>query len=114
MLNITTGILKRMYGSDSLEQVMHRSNQKLSMLGVNYRWSSIVIDEITKAKPVDAHVVLDESILVAGDRAPDAPGLNVVKAGAQVAETRFFDLFKATYHTVRLWSCFLRKQLQVL
>ena len=99
MLNITTGMLKQMHGSDDLEQVMHRG-EKLTMLGINYRWSSIVIDEVTKAIPVSAYRVLDESTLVAGDRAPDAPGLRVVKAGAQIAETRFFDLFKATYHTV--------------
>ena len=99
MLNITTGILNRIQGSGSLEHVMHRG-QKLNMLGVNYRWSSIVIDEVTKAEPVNAYRALDESSLVAGDRAPDAPGLTVVKAGVQVAETRFFDMFKATYHTV--------------
>ena len=103
MLNITTGILKRIHGSGGLEQVMHRG-QKLNMLGVNYRWSSIVIDEVTKAEPVSAYRILDESTLVAGDRAPDAPGLSVVKAGAQVAETRFFDLFKATYHTVLVFG----------
>jgi hypothetical protein len=47
---------------------------------------------------------MDESTLVAGDRAPDAPGLNVVTAGAQVAETKFFDLIKATYHTVLVFG----------
>lgn len=104
MLNITTGILKQMHGPGSLEQVIHRGNPKLNMLGVNYRWSSIVIDEVTEAKPVNAYMVLDESILVAGDRAPDAPGLNVVKPGAQVAETKFFDVFKATYHTVLVFG----------
>ena len=128
MLNITTGILKRIHGSGGLEQVMHRG-QKLNMLGVNYRWSSIVIDEVTKAEPVSAYRILDESTLVAGDRAPDAPGLSVVKAGAQVTEPRLFDLFKATYHTVLVfgpdvgsaediigalssWLYFLRIQLQ--
>jgi hypothetical protein len=102
MLNITTGILNRMQGSGSgMEHAMHRG-QKLNMLGINYRWSPIVIDEVTKAEPerVNVYRVLDETSLVAGDRVPDAPGLTVVKAGAQVAETRFFDLFKATYHTV--------------
>jgi hypothetical protein len=103
MLNITTGILKQIHGSGGLEQVMHRG-QKLNMLGVNYRWSSIVVDEVTKAEPVSAYRILDESTLVAGDRAPDAPGLSVVKAGAQVAETRFFNLFKATYHTVLVFG----------
>ena len=103
MLNITTGILNKVQASGSLENSMHRE-QKLTMLGVNYRWSPIVIDEITKAGPVDAYRALDESTLVAGDRAPDAPGLTVVKADAEVAETRFFDLLKATYHTVLVFS----------
>ena len=103
MLNITTGILNLMHGSAGIEGAMHRG-QKLNMLGVNYRWSSIVIDEVTKAEPVSAYRILDESTLVAGDRAPDAPVLSVVKAGAQVTETRFFDLFKATHHTVLVFG----------
>ena len=103
MLNITTGILARVHGSGGTEHVMHRG-QKLTMLGVNYRWSPIVVDEITEAGPVNAYRILDESTLVAGDRAPDAPGLTVVKAGAEVSETRFFDVFKATYHTVLVFG----------
>ena len=103
MLNVTTGILNLLQGSASIEHAMHRG-EKLTMLGVNYRCSPIVIDEVTKAVPVSSYRVLDESTLVAGDRAPDAPGLSVVKAGAQVAETRFFDLFRATYHTVLVFS----------
>ena len=70
----------------------------------SYRWSPI--DEVTKARPVR---VLGESTLIAGDMAPDAPGLSVVRAGAQVAETRFFDLFKATYHCARVWSMWGRR-----
>jgi hypothetical protein len=103
MLNITTGILNLLKGSGGMEQVMHRG-EKLTMLGVNYRCSPIVVDEVTNAVPVSSYRVLDESTLVAGDRAPDAPGLSVVKAGAQVAETRFFDLFKATYHTTLVFG----------
>jgi hypothetical protein len=100
MLNITTGMLNLLHGPAGIEDAMHRG-QKLNMLGVNYRLSSIVIDEVTKAEPVSAYRILDESTLVAGDRAPDAPGLSVVKAGA---ETRFFDLFKATHHTVLVFG----------
>ena len=103
MLNITTGMLNLLQGSSGIEHAMQRG-EKLNMLGVNYRCSSIVIDEVTKAEPVSAYRILDESTFVAGDRAPDAPGMSVVKAGAQVAETRFFDLFKATYHTVLMFG----------
>jgi len=63
-----------------------------------------VVDEVTKADPVNAYRALDESTLVAGDRAPDAPGLSVVRAGARITETRFFDLFKASYHTVLVFG----------
>ena len=103
MLNITTGIINRIKGSGGVEHTMRR-DQTMTMLGVNYRWSPIVVDEITEAGPVNAYRVLDESTLVAGDRAPDAPGLTVVKAGAEVSETRFFDVFKSTYHTVLVFG----------
>ena len=103
MLNITTDILKRICGPGGTEQLVSRE-QKLNMLGINYRWSPIVIDEITKAGPVNAYRNLDESTLVAGDRAPDAPGLTVVKVGVQVSETRLFDLFKATHHTMLVFG----------
>ena len=103
MLNITTDILKQMYGPGGREQLVHRE-QKLNMLGINYRWSPIVIDEFTKAGPVNAYRVLDESTLVAGDRAPDALRLTIVKAGARVSETRLFDVFKTTYHTVLVFG----------
>ncbi|KAF8693163.1 hypothetical protein AX14_002308 [Amanita brunnescens Koide BX004] len=103
MLNITTGILNQIRGSGGVENTMRR-DQKMTMLGVNCRWSPIVVDEVTEAEPVSSYRALDESTLVAGDRAPDAPGLTIVKAGAQVTETRFFDLFKSTCHTVLVFG----------
>ena len=103
MHNITTGILNQIRGSGGVENTMRR-DQKMTMLGVNCRWSPIVVDEVTEAEPVSSYRALDESTLVAGDRAPDAPGLTIVKAGAQVTETRFFDLFKSTCHTVLVFG----------
>ena len=63
-----------------------------------------MIYKITEPESVNAYRVLDESNLVAGDRAPDAPGLSVVKAGEPITETMFFDVFKAAYHTVLVFG----------
>ena len=100
MLNITTGILDKMLKASSVEGAMARE-ERLNMLGVNYRTSSIVVDEFTNAEPVNAYRVIDEGELVAGDRAPDAPGLIPTANGA---ETRLFDVFSATYHTVLVFT----------
>lgn len=51
--------------------------------------------EFADAEPVGAYGNLDEGILMAGDRAPDAPGLITVVSRA---ETRLFDVFSPTAH----------------
>ena len=73
------------------------------MLGVNCRMSPIVMDEFTHAEPVSTYGVLNEGVLVAGDRAPDAPGLVMAVDGAKT-ETRLFDMFSPTYHTVLVFT----------
>ena len=81
--------------------------QKMNMLGVNCRSSPIVLDEFTQAEPMNSYRVLDEGVLVAGDRAPDAPELGLVGAqatnGAET-ETRLFDVFCPVYHTVLVFA----------
>ena len=81
--------------------------KRTNMLGVNYRSSPIVLDEFTQAEPVSAYGLLEEGVLVAGDRAPDAPELGLVAAqathGAET-ETRLFDVFCPVYHTVLLFA----------
>ena len=100
MLNITTGMLNNIREAPTIEGAMVRE-KRLNMLGVNYRTSPIVVDEYTRAEPVSAYGALEEGVLVAGDRAPDAPGLVVLASGA---ETRLFDVFSATYHTVLVFT----------
>ncbi|EPS95859.1 hypothetical protein FOMPIDRAFT_142547 [Fomitopsis schrenkii] len=77
----------------------------LFQLGVNYRWSSIVVDERTpKPKgPEEVNPYGDGSdgSLRAGDRAPDAPGLLPVSGGAP---TSLFDVFGPNHHTVLLFN----------
>ena len=100
MLNITTGILHKIRDAPTIERAMERE-KRMNMLGVNCRTSPIVLDEFTHADPVNAYGVLNEWVLIAGDRAPDAPGLVVA---ASLAETRLFDVFSPTYHTVLVFT----------
>ena len=100
MLNITTGILNKIREAPTIEGAMARE-ERLNMLGVNYRTSPIVVDEFTNAEPVNAYKVLDEGELVAGDRAPDAPELIPAANGAK---TRLFDVFSPTCHTALVFT----------
>lgn len=74
---------------------------EFDMLGINYRGSSIVLDERTTseaATPYDAYGMSEgKTFLQAGDRAPDAPGLFDVQ---QKTILRLFDIFSATHHTI--------------
>ncbi|KAG1812528.1 uncharacterized protein BJ212DRAFT_1483141 [Suillus subaureus] len=59
----------------------------LFMLGINYRFSNIVLDEFAiPGKPINAYGVLDEEHLEAGDRAPDA--LNVAQVGGGESDVK--------------------------
>ncbi|CCM01284.1 uncharacterized protein FIBRA_03333 [Fibroporia radiculosa] len=83
---------------------------QLKQLGVNYRWSSIVVDERNPPKtgedcePLDAYGVDGGVGLRAGDRAPDAPGLVSVSTGADAKLTSLFRTFGSTHHTVLLFT----------
>ncbi|KAF9235939.1 hypothetical protein BU15DRAFT_89358 [Melanogaster broomeanus] len=85
MLNITTELLNRTVEmTNSTVETAYRRGPLLYMLGVNYRYSSI------------------PGVLIAGDRAPDAP--NLVKVGTSGEETRLFDIFQPYCHTVLIFS----------
>ncbi|KAI6154823.1 hypothetical protein BKA82DRAFT_23200 [Pisolithus tinctorius] len=102
-----------------LQRSLHRG-KNLYMLGVNYRTSPIVIDEFTPAPTsADAHRAygdIQEGVLQAGDRAPDAPDLAPVFTPNRAAptsstpstevpeSTRLFDIFAPTYHTVLIFT----------
>ncbi|KAI6008112.1 FAD binding domain-containing protein [Pisolithus orientalis] len=102
-----------------LQRSLHRG-KNLYMLGVNYRTSPIVIDEFTPAPTsAGAHRAygdIQEGVLQAGDRAPDAPDLAPVftpncaaptssTPSKEVPEsTRLFDIFAPTYHTVLMFT----------
>lgn len=89
-------------------------NTALEMYGINYRYSSIVLEErdteLQDAEDVLAHAYSGyegRGSLRAGDRAPDTP----------LGETPLFSLFKSTVHTVLVfskWSADLEASLKTL
>lgn len=106
MLNKTTELHTKAFKSDNLDDKSHWHRKKsLDQLGVNYRWSSIVLEETTKGTDESLGVYGNESEevvpLAAGDRAPDAPGL--LKKDEVNASQTLFDTFKYTAHTVLIF-----------
>lgn len=79
---------------------------ELRQLGVNCRWSSIVVDERTpkpkSAGEVNPYGSGSDGSLRAGDRAPQAPGL--IGVGASGGETSLFDIFSPDHHTILLFN----------
>ncbi|KDQ12632.1 hypothetical protein BOTBODRAFT_134487 [Botryobasidium botryosum FD-172 SS1] len=119
MLDLTTELHKLTYRATgdyaptSLDKTaLHawRRCGKLTMMGVNCRWSPIVRDERTVRVPgeqVEAYRFL-EGVLRAGDRAPDAPALIDVAAtqveGGEVGATSLFKIFGPAHHTALVFS----------
>ena len=112
MLNLTSKILKATIDKPSSEAGWKRTGN-LNQLGVNYRWSSIVVDQstdsVTGPGGREAHLAYDveaNGVLRAGDRAPDAPGLVKVNFDNQKSgeSTRLFKLLSPTYHTVLIFA----------
>jgi len=118
MLEKTTALLQKTV--DGNADAWDRGGA-LNQLGVNYRWSSIVVDE--RAEPRDltelklhAYGGGGSGVLTAGDRAPDAPGLAGVK-GASAEPTSLFSIYRPTHHTVLFFTAnvsLLKDQLEAL
>ncbi|KZT68267.1 monooxygenase [Daedalea quercina L-15889] len=102
MLQKSTVLLDAMQKADTAGW---KRGGDLRQLGVNYRWSSIVVDERTP-KPegpesVNPYGSGTDGSLRAGDRAPDAPGLVPVHGGEA---TSLFSMFRPDHHTVLLFN----------
>ncbi|KAF9568778.1 monooxygenase [Agrocybe pediades] len=105
MLNLTKGLFKKTVANVTNEEGWKR-NGAVDQLGVNYRWSSVVVDEESERLGLDraagsAYSVDPDEPLRAGDRAPDAPGLVVAKPAVKAGETtRLFHFFHPAKHTI--------------
>ncbi|KAG6837349.1 hypothetical protein H0H93_010951 [Arthromyces matolae] len=120
MLDRTTKILQHTFSEQPTEP-WNRDNELLQ-LGINHRWSSLVLDERKVAEdaefseydfddeekesstvdPIDAYGGNIHGVLRAGDRAPDAPDLLELSRSSQ--STRLFNIFTPSHHTVLIFS----------
>ncbi|KAL4248508.1 Rifampicin monooxygenase-like protein [Abortiporus biennis] len=107
MLARTTVLFKKMLSAskDDNEASWNRP-RVLAQLGVNYRWSDILVDDQVKdleekATVSNAYGAESDGKLRAGDRAPDSPGLFDTDSGKEMV---LFSLFKPTHHTVLLFN----------
>ncbi|KAG6916124.1 hypothetical protein DXG01_008355 [Tephrocybe rancida] len=118
MLERTTQILKHRF-TDNTNDTWR--NGGLLQLGINYRWSSLVLDERKQAEDeefsdfdfgdadnvpaIDAYGGSTEGILRAGDRAPDASDLlDLCLPPQQNPDTRrLFNIFGPAQHTVLIF-----------
>ena len=80
----------------------------LKQFGINYRWSSIVLDERVGRKPegeeMDPYGVNSGEVLCAGDRAPNATGLVPFKLEGSGVATSLFEIFSPTRHTALIFG----------
>ncbi|KAJ7180600.1 FAD binding domain-containing protein [Mycena filopes] len=130
MLNQITALLKETWaGRNGDPPPAHagtsawKYNGGLLQLGVNCRWSSVVVDEQSDDEDFlddfdfeegeDTSSAFLDRPLCAGDRAPDAPGLLSLKRRAppdktptelDARTTSLFKTFLASHHTVLIFS----------
>ena len=107
MLGRTTAILNNtiQFKADGSNHRSHERPQVLHQLGVNVRWSPVVIDEqpgadADEVKKAGPYLVEDTSVLYAGDRAPEAPSL--LKSDGE--QTSLFKIYGPTHHTVLVFD----------
>ncbi|KAF7356150.1 Pentachlorophenol 4-monooxygenase [Mycena venus] len=106
MLHKTTSLLNLTTSSSQDDSSRWDRGGPLLMLGVNYRWSTIVLDEQveknTVTAPKDPYGVQIQG-LKAGDRAPDASELKDIRGGGP-SSVRLFDVFDLSRHTVLIFN----------
>ncbi|KAJ8689554.1 hypothetical protein PTI98_012451 [Pleurotus ostreatus] len=103
MLQLTSALHDKTYEGGPNERVWNRGSH-LDQLGVNYRGTPFVLDEIEGRPPSTSNCYdsRPSGVLMAGDRAPDASSLVSIR-GALTSD-RLFDLFSATRHTILVFT----------
>ncbi|KZT05391.1 monooxygenase [Laetiporus sulphureus 93-53] len=93
------------------KKAWHRGGS-LNQLGVNYRWSSIIVDDRfpREEHPTDPYGVTHNPTdpVRAGERAPDAPGLVLAgsagDAGRRPKTASLFSIYRPFYHTILIFA----------
>ncbi|EIN05284.1 hypothetical protein PUNSTDRAFT_92155 [Punctularia strigosozonata HHB-11173 SS5] len=111
MLQLTGDLYTKTRGAN-IKESLNRSTP-VYMLEINYRWSGIVVDDRVdpnspEKKDTSRAYAGNEDGVHAGDRAPEAPELEVVRASAAASlegqePTSIFKLFKLTKHTALIF-----------
>lgn len=104
MLQFTNGIAAQTFKTGAESSAWTRSRAG-TQLGMHYRWSSILRDEINSSLEPGAGAGAYASegsavVLSAGDRAPDAPEL----VGPDGKTVTLYDVFGSTHHTVLVFE----------
>ncbi|KAJ7479273.1 FAD binding domain-containing protein, partial [Mycena latifolia] len=110
MLKLTTDLYNKTFdpavmGAEAADDSGWKRGGDLSMLGVNYCGSSIVLENAAGAEAAasaSAYGKAADSRVQVAYRAPDAPGL--VRAGSSNTATTLFAVFRASVHTVLLFG----------
>lgn len=99
MLQLTSALHDKTLKA-SLDDQAWKRGSRLDQLGVNYRGTPFVLDEI-EGRPPSTSSCYDSrpsGVLMAGDRAPDASSLVPIRG--LLAGDRLFDIFSAMCHTI--------------
>ncbi|KAJ7481756.1 FAD binding domain-containing protein [Mycena latifolia] len=105
MLKLTTDLYNKSFNQTvegSADDSGWKRGRDMSMLGVNYCGSSIVLEDAAGAGAASAYAKSAGSRVQAAYRAPDAPGL--VPAGTDGAPTTLFAVFRVSAHTILLFG----------
>jgi hypothetical protein len=100
MLKLTASLLNHALSS-GLKHASMRRSPLIGMLGVNYRFSNIVLDEFAmsaEGRPINAYGVLE-----VGDRAPEAPEMLQVGCRESGVKT-LAGLYRPWCHTAIVFS----------
>ncbi|EAU90556.2 monooxygenase [Coprinopsis cinerea okayama7 len=108
MLNLSTEYLDKALNQCPGEGGEWSRDGALHQLGINYRWSSIVLSDsgCKKTPPIDSYGRVATDVLQPGDRAPDSSGICLVETRATIplVISRLSDVYKTTHHTVVIFT----------
>ncbi|KAJ4465907.1 FAD binding domain-containing protein [Lentinula lateritia] len=109
MLDKSTFLLNRGLEKPRSDNSNWTRGAEFKQLGINYRGSSTLVDETTDLTKdlirSDSYSLASDGVVHAGDRAPEAPGLEVLHSnGNFTTMTSLFDIFKPDHHTVLIFS----------
>ncbi|KAJ3741508.1 FAD binding domain-containing protein [Lentinula detonsa] len=109
MLDKSTLLLDRAFTRAAGSGIDWERGRETKQLGVNYRGSSTLVDETTALNKdfiqTDSYSLAADGVIHAGDRAPEAPGLEDLRVSQEPpTTTSLFDIFGPDHHTVLIFS----------